>query len=103
MKELPYTEEYREKLKSIAMDSGSKRKPLSEATGALILDALGEQQNIMQAILGEIRDKNKPENCTRAAYEGESRIQKFVQCLNEETLEEIEKALEDSFGAEVDA
>lgn len=103
MKEMPYTEEYREKLKSIATDVGSKRKPLSEATGALILDALGEQQNIMQAILEEMRDKNKLENHTQAAHEGQSRIQKFMRCLNEETLKEIEEALKYSFESEANA
>lgn len=98
MKELFYTEEQREKLKSISKDVGAKRRPLSEAMGALILDALGEMQNTMQAILGEIGGKAGKGGQAQVASEGQSQIVKFVSCLNEETLEEIEQALKDSFG-----
>lgn len=56
MRDLFYTEEQRERLKTIATDSAARHKPMSEATGALILDALGEQQNTLQIIAAALEE-----------------------------------------------
>lgn len=45
-----YTEEQKNILKSLSQSRQAKRNYISEATGALILDALGEQQNALQNI-----------------------------------------------------
>lgn len=47
-----YTEEQKEKLKEVAESWQAKRQPMSESTGAAILDMLGEQQNTLQNIEG---------------------------------------------------
>lgn len=50
MGELFYTEEEREAVKAMQREAGASRKPITQAMGAMIIDALGEQQNTLQII-----------------------------------------------------
>lgn len=50
MREVFYTKEQKSTLQKISEDNSKKRLPASEATAALVLDALGEQQNTLQNI-----------------------------------------------------
>lgn len=93
MRDLFYTEEQRGRLKEMAEDSSARHRPLSEATGAAILDALGEQQNTMLIILDEIRKLNTGEMQEKEVSGGRVRMEDFVRTLPGETIEEIEKAL----------
>lgn len=45
-----YTEAQKEKLKEVSESWQAKKQPISESTGAAILDVLGEQQNTLQNI-----------------------------------------------------
>lgn len=45
-----YTAEQKNVLKEYSTSNGAKRTPITESTGARILDALGEQQNTLQNI-----------------------------------------------------
>ena len=54
-----YTSEQKDVLSKASKSERAKITPVSEATGALILDALGEQQNTLQnieSILQRIKD-----------------------------------------------
>ena len=55
MKKIFYTQEQKDVLKEMSKDKLQKRIPMSEATAALVLDALGEQQNTLQNIEGILR------------------------------------------------
>ena len=45
-----YTSEQKDVLSKVSKSERAKITPVSEATGALLLDALGEQQNTLQNI-----------------------------------------------------
>ncbi len=45
-----YTEEQKKELKEYSVSMSAIRNPVTESTGARILDALGEQQNTLQNI-----------------------------------------------------
>lgn len=45
-----YTAEQKDMLKEYSASKEAKRAPITESTGARILDALGEQQNTLQNI-----------------------------------------------------
>lgn len=45
-----YTEEQKEELREYSSSKNAMRSPITESTGAKILDALGEQQNTLQNI-----------------------------------------------------
>lgn len=45
-----YTEEQKEELREYSASKNAMRNPITESTGARILDALGEQQNTLQNI-----------------------------------------------------
>lgn len=45
-----YTAEQKNVLKEYSASKGAKRTPITESTGARILDALGEQRNTLQNI-----------------------------------------------------
>lgn len=50
MKKTFYTQQQKEVLETEFTKETSKVKPLTEATGLMILDTLGEQQNALQNI-----------------------------------------------------
>ena len=59
-----YTSEQKNVLSKVSKSERAKITPVSEATGALILDALGEQQNTLQnieSILQRIKDSISPD------------------------------------------
>ena len=59
-----YTSEQKDVLSKVSKSERAKITPVSEATGALILDALGEQQNTLQnieSILQRIKDSISPD------------------------------------------
>ena len=59
-----YTSEQKDVLSKVSKSERAKITPFSEATGALILDALGEQQNTLQnieSILQRIKDSISPD------------------------------------------
>lgn len=88
-----YTTKQKEEIKKISQDSSAKHRPLSEAMGAAILDALGEQQNTMMAILEEIKAMSDTGVSTHGTESGRTKIDKFVQALSDAALKEIEEAL----------
>lgn len=59
-----YTSEQKDVLSKVSKSERAKITPVSEATGALILDALGEQQNTLQnieSILQRIKNSISPD------------------------------------------
>lgn len=59
-----YTSEQKDVLSKVSKSERAKITPVSEATGALLLDALGEQQNTLQnieSILQRIKDSISPD------------------------------------------
>lgn len=59
-----YTSEQKDVLSNVSKSERAKITPVSEATGALILDALGEQQNTLQnieSILQRIKNSISPD------------------------------------------
>ena len=59
-----YTSEQKDVLSNVSKSERAKITPVSEATGALLLDALGEQQNTLQnieSILQRIKDSISPD------------------------------------------
>lgn len=59
-----YTSEQKDVLSKVSKSERAKITPVSESTGALILDALGEQQNTLQNIeniLQRIKDSISPD------------------------------------------
>ena len=59
-----YTSEQKDVLSKVSKSERAKITPVSEATGALILDVLGEQQNTLQnieSILQRIKDSISPD------------------------------------------
>lgn len=98
MGELFYTGDQKKKLRSISEDSSAKRKPLSEAMGAAILDALGEQQNAIVEILEEIRGLNSMDPHGQFVKSGRAQLEKLVRALSDETIEEIEGSIKSIWG-----
>lgn len=59
-----YTEQQKEELREYSSSKNAMRNPVTESTGAKILDALGEQQNTLQnieSILQRIEEVLTPE------------------------------------------
>lgn len=54
-----YTEEQREALSEKAQNSMNRHRGMSESTGLMMLDALGEQQNTLQRIESLLSDREK--------------------------------------------
>lgn len=52
---VPYTEKEKEMLKKRSESIYAQRAPISEATGAVLLDCLGEIQNALQTLTEEVR------------------------------------------------